>query len=913
MNAEALSGTVLGTCTLQRLIGRGGMGAVFQAQQSRPKRRVAVKVLLPMVVQQPNQRAAFLERFRRETDAAASLEHPNIMPVHEYGERDGLAYLVMPYISGGTLRDELEREEKLPLNKVVNYLDQMAAALDFAHERGVIHRDIKPANILMTPEKRLLLTDFGLVKIVSGGQDALNRLSETGMPMGTPDYMAPEQVIGNEIDARADIYSLGVVLYQMVTGTVPFKGEMPMRVALQHVHTPPPPPRQMRPELPVAAEQVILRVLAKRPEDRYLHARDLASAFRLTLEAAGALVGEMQSITAAPDASATRVRGLFDPVWRDTASPGQQVGNIVEQTRMTLPSFSGLLSASAPDQSSLAYPRGMNTPHHTPLPATPNATAHPGVSTSVNNNTHNTPLPTTHTTDTHASSFEAAPVAQPPQPRPPLGHKTSLRGVKQGTATRSLNPAAEYNAAPSAPPTTHTGNAGLSGARQGPLADPQANESTAAFKIANPYQTNQTGTLNGTAIPATPTGTLNSTITPTGTFYTFTPNTGSTGNGADPTQSPTGTLSGFGAQPGATGTLSGFVAQPGVTGALPGPGMQPGATGALMIPSGESTGQTGMLKLTQPVKVIKVPVAGQPGQYVTGLLPVLPPTPLLEGPAPTATETTVKEKFRKNMRVLVLVAAVLVILFGSGIILLTRQPANPITQSVKQIVLSAANVKATANARGSATAVAKANATAAANIILTDPLEENALNWHLSNGPQSFVFKDKAYHISTSDGNLAYAILPNDIVPQKFGYTLTMQEVKGDDTSDVNLFGMIFRYNVGQKNGKNNITFYSFQVLNKKDGEYRFLKFDDSNTDNPWTLIWHKGFGDEYHVGQGQNNKNTVKITAGGDNGDNFTFTVNGKQIDTAQDGSLKNGRIGMLVNQSGTEVAFSRLIVSHN
>src|SRR6266571_3840469 len=166
MNAESLIGTVLGTCTLKKIIGQGGMGAVFLAQQSRPRRQVAVKVLLPMTSLTPNQLAAFLERFRRETDAAASLEHPNIMPVYEYGERDGLAYLVMPYISGGTLRDVMEREGTLTFPKTVNYLDQLGAALDYAHERGVIHRDVKPANILLTPEGRLLLTDFGLVKLL---------------------------------------------------------------------------------------------------------------------------------------------------------------------------------------------------------------------------------------------------------------------------------------------------------------------------------------------------------------------------------------------------------------------------------------------------------------------------------------------------------------------------------------------------------------------------------------------------------------------------------------------------------------------------------------------------------------------------------------------------------------------------
>src|SRR6266705_4225479 len=136
MKAEALVGTILGTCTLQQLIGQGGMGAVYQAQQSRPRRQVAVKVLLPSTTLKPQHLAAFLERFRRETDAAASLEHPNIMPVYEYGERNGLAYLVMPYVSGGTLRDVMEREGTLALSKIVNYLEQLAAALDFAHVRG---------------------------------------------------------------------------------------------------------------------------------------------------------------------------------------------------------------------------------------------------------------------------------------------------------------------------------------------------------------------------------------------------------------------------------------------------------------------------------------------------------------------------------------------------------------------------------------------------------------------------------------------------------------------------------------------------------------------------------------------------------------------------------------------------------
>lgn len=283
MNAEALVGTLLGTCTLQQLIGQGGMGAVYLAQQSRPRRQVAVKVLLPTTPLKPHHLAAFLERFRRETDAAASLEHPNIMPVYEYGEQDGLAYLVMPYISGGTLRDVMEREGQMPLPKVVNYLEQLAAALDFAHARGVVHRDIKPANILITPEGRLLLTDFGLVKIVTEEGQARVRLTGAGAPVGTPDYMSPEQVMGDEVDGRADLYSLGIILFQMLTATTPFQGETPMQIAAQQLHIQPPMPRRFRPDLPEAAQQVILKALAKRPADRFGNGLELATAFRLAL------------------------------------------------------------------------------------------------------------------------------------------------------------------------------------------------------------------------------------------------------------------------------------------------------------------------------------------------------------------------------------------------------------------------------------------------------------------------------------------------------------------------------------------------------------------------------------------------------------------------------------------------------
>lgn len=323
MNAESLVGTVLGTCTLQQLIGQGGMGAVYLAQQSRPRRQVAVKVLLPATVLKPHHLAAFLERFRRETDAAASLEHPNIMPVYEYGERDGVAYLVMPYVSGGTLRDVMEREGQLALPKTINYLEQLAAALDFAHARGVVHRDIKPANILLTPEGRLLLTDFGLVKIVTEEGQAQVRLTGAGAPVGTPDYMSPEQVMGDEVDGRADLYSLGVILFQMVTGTTPFQGETPMQIAAQQLHSPPPAPSHFRVDLPANAEQVLLKALSKRPADRYPNGLELATAFRLALSSSTFQVSVPQnnpfSASGIGGSGMFSRSGLFDPKWQTGA------------------------------------------------------------------------------------------------------------------------------------------------------------------------------------------------------------------------------------------------------------------------------------------------------------------------------------------------------------------------------------------------------------------------------------------------------------------------------------------------------------------------------------------------------------------------------------------------------------------
>jgi serine/threonine protein kinase len=222
-DTNALLGQSLGTCTIQHLIGRGGMGAVYLAQQTRPRREVAVKVLIPGSLGDQPWRIDFLARFRREADAIAALDHVHIIPIYEYGEQEQVAYLVMPYVTGGSLHQLLEKWGALPLSKVLPILEQAAAALDYAHTKGIIHRDLKPGNILFHADGRVLLADFGLAKVLreEGDQNGTSTLTNAGTVIGTPEYLSPEQAAGQPLDQRTDIYSLGIVLFHMLTGHVP--------------------------------------------------------------------------------------------------------------------------------------------------------------------------------------------------------------------------------------------------------------------------------------------------------------------------------------------------------------------------------------------------------------------------------------------------------------------------------------------------------------------------------------------------------------------------------------------------------------------------------------------------------------------------------------------------------------------
>ncbi len=287
MNEQELVGVTLGSCTIERVIGKGGMAIVYLAQQARPTRTVAVKVLLPSGSENdPEQQKMFLERFRREADTIARLEHKNILPVYEYEEAvvhgHHLAYLVMPYIRGGTLRQRIDdmkyNDQKFELQTVASYISQIADALSYAHSLGVVHRDIKPGNLLFHSDGRLLLSDFGIVRL-----NAMPSLTLAGSFIGTAEYASPEQVAGGELDSRSDIYSLGVILYELLTGTVPFTGPTPFAIMARQLHEQPPSLRASRPDLSPSIEFVVKKALAKAPKDRYQQVSELADDFAVAV------------------------------------------------------------------------------------------------------------------------------------------------------------------------------------------------------------------------------------------------------------------------------------------------------------------------------------------------------------------------------------------------------------------------------------------------------------------------------------------------------------------------------------------------------------------------------------------------------------------------------------------------------
>ena len=274
----------IGKYEIKRQIGRGAMGAVFEAYDSVIERRVALK-LLRVDVFEPGQMADVRARFKREAHSAGRLSHPHIVTIFDYGEHEGTPYIVMDFMQGKELADQLEGGKRLQIGEVVRVMTQLLGALGYAHESGVVHRDIKPSNIFLLQDGSLKVVDFGVARVEA------SELTDTGAMIGTPAYMSPEQFLGLPVDARSDIFSCGVILYQLLTGDKPFTGSV-TTIMQKVLRQDPVEPSALNPTLDHAWDTVVKRALAKKPEERFLSARQFAEAVRAAQDARSVPAGE---------------------------------------------------------------------------------------------------------------------------------------------------------------------------------------------------------------------------------------------------------------------------------------------------------------------------------------------------------------------------------------------------------------------------------------------------------------------------------------------------------------------------------------------------------------------------------------------------------------------------------------------
>ncbi len=287
----ALIGKQLGgRYAIEELIGSGGMARVYRALDNRLRRPVALKVMAPQL----SVDGEFLQRFEREARLSASLSHPAIVTVYDVGEEEGQHYIAMEFIEGRSLNAILRERGAPGLAFAVPLLEPLCQALDYAHEKGAVHRDVKPHNILVASDGRVLLTDFGIAQPLDAGTE---RLTRTGTFMGTPEYISPEQLEAQRVDGKSDLYALGIVAYEILTGRVPFSGNTPQLI-VAHTQTPPPPPCSIMPSLPPEIDGFMARALAKNPTDRYPTGEAFLEALRLIVRHHGVAMATREQIRA---------------------------------------------------------------------------------------------------------------------------------------------------------------------------------------------------------------------------------------------------------------------------------------------------------------------------------------------------------------------------------------------------------------------------------------------------------------------------------------------------------------------------------------------------------------------------------------------------------------------------------------
>jgi eukaryotic-like serine/threonine-protein kinase len=297
---------------LQELVGTGGMSSVYRAHDRLLERDVALKVLH----EQHTADGDYVERFRREARSVAQLSHPNIVTVIDRGEQDGRQFIVFEYVDGENLKTVVERAGPLPEREAIELTLQTARALGFAHEHGLVHRDVKPQNVLLNGDGGAKVTDFGIARSL----DVHGGLTQTGTVMGTSDYIAPEQARGQKVDAQSDVYSLGAVLYELLTGEVPFPGDNFVAVAMRHINEPPPSVRERRPELSPRLDAAIRRAMAKEPRDRFASMDDFCRELNSCLEGETA-ESAAQTMVVAPPRRRRQRRAGGPPEGRPLAGP----------------------------------------------------------------------------------------------------------------------------------------------------------------------------------------------------------------------------------------------------------------------------------------------------------------------------------------------------------------------------------------------------------------------------------------------------------------------------------------------------------------------------------------------------------------------------------------------------------------
>ncbi|MEM5774034.1 MAG: protein kinase, partial [Anaerolineaceae bacterium] len=331
-----LPGQYIGRYHITEKIGVGGMATVYKAFDSRLERDVALKVIRSDIVRDE----MFLKRFEREAKALARLSHPNIVKVLDYGEHEGSPYLVMEYMRGDTLKKLLGRP--MPWREAARLLMPIAEALAYTHKQGIVHRDVKPSNFLMTDSNHLMLSDFGIAKMLDNPEAV--QLTGTGVGVGTPEYMAPEQGLGETVDQRADIYALGVVFYEMVTGQKPYRADTPMAVMYKQITDPLPPPRQYVPDLPEQVELILFKALAKKPVDRFQNMGEFAQALQEVIE----------------NANSTATRMFSAQPLQGQTSPAQTAYRPAEQHTPTPPPFqTGQPATGSPSHTPPPFQTGM--------------------------------------------------------------------------------------------------------------------------------------------------------------------------------------------------------------------------------------------------------------------------------------------------------------------------------------------------------------------------------------------------------------------------------------------------------------------------------------------------------------------------------------------------------------------------